>query len=57
MVQRSSGAAGSGIHINGSRDRAFNVTIDGIDANESTVPNPMSNLYRLTPDNVQDSGL
>src|SRR5262249_12324775 len=39
VVQRSQGAAGSGVHVNGSRDRAYNVTIDGIDANESTVPN------------------
>ena len=54
VMQRSAGAAGSGIHVNGSRDRAFNVTIDGIEANESSVPNPVSNLYRLTPDNVQE---
>src|SRR5205814_1902993 len=52
VTQRSSGATGSGVHVNGSRDRAFNVTIDGIEANESSVPNPVSNLYRLTPDNV-----
>src|SRR5207302_11201016 len=37
-----------------SRDRAHNVTIDGIDANESTVPNPQGNIQRLTPDNVQE---
>ena len=54
VVQRSAGGAGSGVHINGSRDRAFNVTIDGIDANESSVPNPVSNLYRINPDNVQE---
>src|SRR5712671_27142 len=54
VVQRSSGGAGSGVHVNGSRDRAYNVTIDGIEANESTVPNPVSNLYRLTPDNIQE---
>jgi len=54
VVQRSYGGAGSGMHVNGSRDRAFNVTIDGIDANESSVPNPMSNMYRLNPDNVQE---
>jgi len=54
VVQRSYGGAGSGLHVNGSRDRAYNVTIDGIDANESSVPNPMSNLYRLNPDNVQE---
>ena len=54
VVQRSSGAAGSGVHVNGSRDRAFNVTIDGIEANESSVPNPVSNLYRIDPDSVQE---
>src|SRR5437660_11817159 len=54
VIQRSQGASGSGIHVNGSRDRAYNVTIDGIEANESTVPNPVSNLYRLTPDNIQE---
>jgi hypothetical protein len=40
VVQRSFGGAGSGVHVNGSRDRAYNVTIDGIEANESSVPNP-----------------
>lgn len=54
LVQRPTGAAGSGTHVFGSRDRAHNVTIDGIDANESSVPNPQSNVYRLTPDNVQE---
>jgi len=54
VVQRSAGGAGSGIHVKGSRDRAYNVTIDGIEANESSVPNPVSNLYRLTPDNIQE---
>src|SRR2546428_4403997 len=54
VVQRSAGAAGSGIHVNGARDRSVNVTVDGIEANESSVPNPLSNLYRLTPDNVQE---
>ncbi|HJQ34038.1 MAG TPA: carboxypeptidase regulatory-like domain-containing protein [Pyrinomonadaceae bacterium] len=54
VVQRSQGGVGSGVSVNGSRDRAFNVTIDGIDANESSAPNPTSNLYRLTPDSVQE---
>src|SRR5947209_16719948 len=54
VVQRSQGAVCSGVHVNGSRDRAFNVTIDGIDANESSAPNPTSNIYRLTPDSVQE---
>ncbi|MDT7542983.1 MAG: hypothetical protein QOE33_2887 [Acidobacteriota bacterium] len=54
VTLRSQGGAGSGVSVNGSRDRAFNVTIDGIDANESSAPNPTSNIYRLTPDNVQE---
>src|SRR5204863_7212061 len=54
VVQRSFGGVGSGLHVNGSRDRAYNVTIDGIEANESTVPNPVSNLYRINPDNIQE---
>src|SRR5438128_8333173 len=54
VTQRSFGGAGSGVHVNGSRDRAYNVTIDGIEANESSVPNPVSNLYRITPDNIQE---
>jgi len=54
VVQRTNGGAGSGTHVFGSRDRAHNVTIDGIDANESTVPNPQSNIQRLNPDNVQE---
>src|SRR5205809_3930142 len=54
VVQRSSGGAGSGVHVNGARDRAYNVTIDGIEANESSVPNPVSNLYRINPDNIQE---
>jgi hypothetical protein len=54
LVQRTTGAAGSGTHVFGSRDRAHNVTIDGIEANESSVPNPQSNVHRLNPDNVQE---
>src|SRR5438105_10596693 len=54
VVQRSTNGSGSGTHVFGSRDRAHNVTVDGIDANESTVPNPQSNIQRLNPDNVQE---
>jgi len=54
VVQRSQGSAGTGIHVNGSRDFAFNTTIDGIEANESSVPNPLNNIFRLNPDNVQE---
>src|SRR5256884_3817495 len=54
VVQRTTNGAGSGTHVFGSRDRAHNVTIDGIDANESTVPNPQGNIQRLNPDNVEE---
>src|SRR5262245_11578836 len=54
VTQRTTNSVGSGTHVFGSRDRAHNVTIDGIDANESTVPNPQSNIQRLNPDNVQE---
>ncbi len=54
VVQRTAGGAGSGTHVFGSRDRAHNVTIDGIDANESTVPNPQSNIQRLTREDVEE---
>jgi len=54
VVQRTVNSAGSGTHVFGSRDRSHNVTIDGIDANESTVPSPTSNIQRLNPDNVQE---
>src|SRR5258708_10725552 len=54
VVQRTTNGAGSGPHVFGSRDRSHNVTIDGIDANESTVPNPQGNIQRLNPDNVEE---
>ena len=54
VIQRTQGGAGTGIHINGSRDFATNTTIDGIEANESSVPNPTNNIYKLSPDNVQE---
>lgn len=51
---RSSGAGSNTISVNGSRDRAFNLTIDGIDANESSVPTATNNIYRLNPDNIKE---
>lgn len=50
VVQRSGGT----VSVNGSRTGAVNVTIDGIEANESTNPNPVNNIFRLNPDNVQE---
>src|SRR5258707_414701 len=53
-AQTSNAAAGSGIHVNGWRDLSSNATIDGVVANESAVTTPVANVYRLTPDNVQE---
>ncbi len=50
VVQRS----GNTVNVNGARATAVNVTIDGIEANESTNPNPTNNIFRLHPDNVQE---
>src|SRR5260370_18781494 len=54
VTQRTTQSVGSGTHVFGSRDRSHNRTIDRIDANESTVPNPQSNIQRLNPDNVHE---
>jgi hypothetical protein len=50
VVQRS----GNGVNVNGARLAAVNITIDGIEANENTNPNPTNNIFRLNPDNVQE---
>src|SRR5260370_25892592 len=46
--------SGNTVNVNGARASAVNVTIDGIEANESTNPNPTNNIFRLHPDNVQE---
>ncbi|MBI4911028.1 MAG: carboxypeptidase regulatory-like domain-containing protein [Acidobacteria bacterium] len=45
---------GGSINVNGGRSVATNVTIDGIEANESSAPNFTKNLYGLSPENVQE---
>ena len=46
--------AGNTVTVNGARPTANNVTIDGIEANESSYSNPTNNIFRLNPDNVQE---
>ncbi len=50
VTQRS----GNLVTVNGARSTANNVTIDGIEANESTYSNATNNIFRLNPDNVQE---
>ena len=45
---------GGGVHIHGSRDRAFNFTLDGIDINESTAGGSNFTPLRPNPDSLQE---
>jgi hypothetical protein len=45
---------GTTTNANGMRSQSSNVTIDGIDANETTAPNAMFNMFHINPDNVQE---
>lgn len=45
---------GGGIHVNGSRDRSFNFTLDGIDINESTAGGSNFTPLRPNPDSLQE---
>lgn len=45
---------GGGIHVHGSRDRAFNFTLDGIDINESTAGGSNFTPLRANPDSIQE---
>src|SRR5690606_4384446 len=45
---------GGGIHVHGSRDRAFNFTLDGIDINESTAGGSNFTPLRANPDSIRE---
>ncbi len=45
---------GGGVHVNGSRDRAFNFTLDGIDINESSAGGSNFTPLRTNPDSLQE---
>lgn len=45
---------GGGVSVNGSRDRAFNFTLDGIDINESTAGGSNFTPLRPNPDSIQE---
>lgn len=45
---------GGGVHVHGSRDRAFNFTLDGIDINESTAGGSNFTPLRPNPDSVRE---
>jgi hypothetical protein len=45
---------GGGVHVNGARDRAWNYTIDGIDANETSAGGSNFAPIRTNPDSLQE---
>ncbi len=47
-------SAGGGVHVNGSRDRSFNFTLDGIDINESSAGGSNFTPLRPNPDSIQE---
>lgn len=48
------GGATGNTHILGSRDRAFNITLDGIDANETSAGTATFSPIRTNPDSIQE---
>jgi hypothetical protein len=48
------GNTGGGVQVNGSRDRSFNFTLDGIDINESTAGGSNFTPLRPNPDSVAE---
>ncbi len=45
---------GGGVHVNGARDRAWNYTIDGIDANETSAGGSNFAPIRMNPDSLSE---
>jgi len=44
---------GGGVYVNGSRDRAWNYTLDGIDINETSAPGSNFAPLRTNPDSIE----
>ena len=45
---------GGGTHVHGSRDRAFNFTLDGVDVNETSAGGSNFTPLRMNPDSLQE---
>ncbi len=48
------GNSGGAVNVNGSRDRAFNFTLDGVDINESSAGGSNFTPLRPNPDSIQE---
>jgi hypothetical protein len=50
----SGGNTGGAVNVHGSRDRAFNYTLDGVDVNESSAGGSNFTPLRMNPDSLQE---
>lgn len=53
-VEDSGGAVGGGTSVNGMRDRSWNITLDGVDANETSSGSGTFSPIRTNPDNLAE---
>jgi hypothetical protein len=54
VIYNGSNATGGGISVHGSRDRAWNYTLDGIDINESTSGGSNTTPSQTNPDSISE---
>ncbi len=54
VVANGGNATGGGVSVNGSRDRAWNYTLDGVDVNESSSGGSNSSPTHLNPDMLSE---
>lgn len=54
IVNTYGATAGGNVHVHGSRDRAFNFTLDGIDINESSAGGSNFTPLRPNPDSLEE---
>lgn len=54
VVDNGANAVGGGVSVNGSRDRAWNYTLDGIDVNESSSGGSNNSPVNLNPDAIAE---
>ena len=54
VVANGSNSTGGGVSVNGSRDRAWNYTLDGVDINESSSGGSNSSPTHLNPDMLSE---
>ena len=54
VVAAGAQATGGGSHVHGSRDRAWNYTLDGIDSNETSAGGSQLSPTRFNPDSVAE---